>query len=345
MNSFMVSVDSAGIIADICWSEPAYLMAMPNASICELFPADEQETVRRLIKKSIKQERLLRGKTDLHLKYQSAKISLSFLKTDDHVLVFAREDDDTLNRQAKIRQAEIEHKFMETMKTYFKNNPRHNDETAGNEYNKIQLLNNQLINTKRMLEKSNVQLNRLNEVLNNRLVTDDLTGLVSRYQYRTEIDFVIMSNPGKLGIFIYLDIDDFKGINDQYGHAVGDQYLIQFADRLKNLPFKNLIKLRIAGDEFGLFFYGLNDAGRDRMEKYWDEIKEHVLSCPIEISGVFHDISISAGMAVYGVDTSEIYEIIQYADFAMYQGKKNGKNCYRHFDKEAYLCRENAGHR
>lgn len=344
MISFLVSVDPMGIVAYICWSEPAYLMTMPNMSIMDLFPGEEQEILRLLIEKSFQQEKLFRGETVMHLKDQPGKIMVSCLKIDDLVLVYAGEDDDAVNISAKIRAADIELKFMETIRNCFRNNPMHNNEAANHEYNKIQVLNNQLINTRRMLEKSNLQLNRLNQVLNNRLVKDDLTGLVSRYQYRTEIDMMIMSNPGKLGIFIYIDIDDFKDINDHFGHAVGDQYLIQFAERLKNLPIENAIKLRIAGDEFGLFIYGLNDAGPDRIEEFWRTINEQVTSRPIEINGVSYQVSISAGMAVYGIDTCEVYDIIQYADFAMYQVKNKGKNYFQRFDKKKYLQRENANH-
>lgn len=91
------------------------------------------------------------------------------------------------------------------------------------QFGKIQTLNNELINTRRLLEKANAQLNTLNETLNNRLVKDALTGLVSRYQYRAEMEFFIAKNPGKPGVFTFMDItlDNFKGVNDNYGHGAG----------------------------------------------------------------------------------------------------------------------------
>jgi diguanylate cyclase (GGDEF)-like protein len=125
---------------------------------------------------------------------------------------------------------------------------------------------------------------------------------------------------------MFIDIDDFKNINDTYGHGVGDEYLIEFANRLKALPIENTIQLRIAGDEFGLFSYGLTEIDEDYKQNYWKIITENILNKPFEIKGEQLTFAFSGGIAVYGRDTDEIYELIEFADSAMYEAKRSGKN-------------------
>ena len=179
-------------------------------------------------------------------------------------------------------------------------------------------------------------LNRVNRDLDNRLVRDALTGLVSRYQYRQEIELAISLAPEKRGIFTFVDLDDFKRINDTYGHAAGDRYLKEFADRLGRLPFENIICMRIAGDEFGFYIHGYDTVEKADIRAIWDRMKELVLKRPVQLGDVQEKVFCSAGMAVYGRDTENVYELIEYADFAMYEAKKSGKNSFSEFDPERY---------
>ena len=106
--------------------------------------------------------------------------------------------------------------------------------------------------------------------------------------------------------------------------------------RLKALPFEKAIKMRISGDEFGVFIFGLADSAHLRMEEIWQELCSCVLYGPIDTANGALPISISAGMAVYCKDTRDVYAMIEYADFAMYMAKKNGKSGYCTFDKAQY---------
>jgi PleD family two-component response regulator len=135
-------------------------------------------------------------------------------------------------------------RFMEALKASDTDFMTGNEPVIREQFVKIQKLNSDLVNTQRQLKKANSALNRLNQDLNNRLVRDALTGLVSRYQYRQEIELAISRAPEKRGIFTFVDLDDFKRINDTYGHAAGDRYLKEFADRLGRLPFDSLICMR-----------------------------------------------------------------------------------------------------
>jgi len=204
------------------------------------------------------------------------------------------------------------------------------------QYEAIQLINNELVNTKRMLEKSNAQLNVLNSELNNRLVKDPLTGLVSKYQYHDEIKKRISQNPSSKGIFVFIDIDDFKTINDNYGHAQGDRYLVKVAEWLTNFEIPHAIRMRIAGDEFGLFIYGLDEINDNLIDEYWRLLVSALDKYKLDINEKWLDISVSAGFAVFNQDTTDIYEVIEFADFAMYKAKQAGKSQYRVFDYLEY---------
>jgi len=202
-------------------------------------------------------------------------------------------------------------------------------------FENIQKLNNDLVNKQRELSKLNHELNRLNSILNNRLVKDPLTKLVSRYQYRDEILMQIDKHKDTYGLFWFIDVDDFKSINDNYGHKVGDQVLIQIAKRLNTLPFEHTVKMRIAGDEFGLYMANISSIKSEDIDALYQTFKEHV-SAPILVDNIDIQITFSIGIAIYKRDTEELHVLIDYADFAMYQAKQKGKNQYKIFNINEY---------
>jgi len=202
-------------------------------------------------------------------------------------------------------------------------------------FDSIQKLNNDLINKQRETAKLNQELNRLNKILNNRLVKDPLTELVSRYQYRDEILMKIAEFPNQYGLFWFLDIDDFKRVNDTYGHKVGDLYLVEVANRLWSLPFEDTIKMRIAGDEFGLFIPNVKSIDSKNIDRYYHTF-EQIMNHPIKIDDWIIPLSFSVGISIYKKDTEVLHLLIDYADYAMYQAKDQGKNQYKLFDSSTY---------
>lgn len=227
--------------------------------------------------------------------------------------------------------------YINLMREEFRKLSRRASSEEINQLQEFHELNNELINTKRLLQKSNAKLNSINAALEGRLVKDALTGLVSRYQYWSAIEQMIQRHNSKLGVFVFIDLDGFKAVNDTFGHSAGDQFLIEFGRRLNSIDMDETIKIRIAGDEFALYIHGYEEIRHDIIEEIWVKINSNVLYGPIEVNGIMIPVSVSCGMAVYGQDTDNIGQLIEYADFAMYRSKKSGKGRYTLFKQSEYI--------
>ncbi|MDW7668828.1 MAG: GGDEF domain-containing protein, partial [Bacillota bacterium] len=221
-------------------------------------------------------------------------------------------DDVALDKNSYEEFLKIHNDYANLMRKEFKKTIKDKESESNEYFEEIQKLNNELINTRRQLQKANMKLNTKNKFLEGRLVKDALTGLISRYQYWTEIEKLIENDKGKQGIFVFIDLDGFKNINDTYGHSTGDVFLTEFANRLKKVDIENSIKIRIAGDEFALYAHGYTKVDKETTDFIWNKIKEEITLEPIEINGVEIPVSISCGMAVYGKDTKDIRELIEY---------------------------------
>jgi diguanylate cyclase (GGDEF)-like protein/PAS domain S-box-containing protein len=123
----------------------------------------------------------------------------------------------------------------------------------------------------------------------------------------------------------YLDLDGFKAINDQYGHDVGDQVLVEVAERLRICLRGGDTVARLGGDEFVLLLLGLDhvDECRTALERMLE-----ALNRPIQAVGDPVGISASIGVTVYPVDDADPDALLRHADLAMYQAKQQGKNRY-----------------
>ena len=154
---------------------------------------------------------------------------------------------------------------------------------------------------------------------------DKLTGI--RNRAKLEEDIKRYTDKGMLRAAFMIDIDDFKGINDNYGHRVGDDALRQVAFRLHELRPEEMVAYRYAGDEFIVLLRSWNtDDIHTCAKKCMDIFAE-----PFELGGVRLQVSGSMGIAFYGrgMDSKTL---IGCADQAMYRAKKSGKNGYRIYD-------------
>ena len=160
---------------------------------------------------------------------------------------------------------------------------------------------------------------------------DALTGVPNRLLFGELLERAIASaerNEGQLAV-CYLDLDGFKLVNDNLGHAMGDKLLIEVSRRLSSITRSCDAMSRIGGDEFALLFTGLHsNLECDEILKRVEEVINH----PVELDGEVVHISASIGVALYPQDAREAELLLRYADHAMYQAKKQGKNGYVFFD-------------
>ncbi|RXJ94212.1 hypothetical protein CRV00_08250 [Malaciobacter molluscorum] len=155
---------------------------------------------------------------------------------------------------------------------------------------------------------------------------DQLTNLNNR-KYLTSI----FKNNEKYDPFIlfFIDLDNFKSINDNYGHTYGDLVLKQVASRLKKLQVNKDILARYSGDEFLLIKYNLEDT---KIEEISNQII-NTLSKTYYVDKYEFNIGSSVGVSQYPKDSEIIDDIKRYADISMYEAKKQ-KNSFKKFDEE-----------
>lgn len=171
------------------------------------------------------------------------------------------------------------------------------------------------------------QMGAVNEKLENASQHDILTGLANRSKFMQDLENNI-SNKLPTTVLM-LDIDDFKSINDVYGHAAGDDALRQVGERLQAMESQILKAYRYAGDEFILILRGNQ---KNMVEKTAYDCRQ-VFAKKMMIAGEKKSITGSIGIAAYPKDSEDIDELIICADHAMYQVKKNGKNDFAIYQK------------
>lgn len=162
---------------------------------------------------------------------------------------------------------------------------------------------------------------------------DSLTGLANRRYFQEVFQHalkVAQREQHNLAV-IFIDLDEFKPINDKFGHHYGDQLLAQTAQRIK-APLRDTdIVARIGGDEFVILLAG-NPSKEDALH-IARRIHEHVLQ-PFEIDEQVAQISLSCGVSMYPEHGSTQAELIKNADIAMYHAKNQGRNQTVFFESE-----------
>ena len=161
---------------------------------------------------------------------------------------------------------------------------------------------------------------------------DPLTGLPNRrraHEYLTEKLQDAWTSKEKVAV-IYIDIDNFKTVNDTFGHQIGDQLLSLMAHRLQSTCRELAQICHIGGDEFLVYYSYAED---HELEKLALELLQEV-STPVVIEGKQIFISISLGISKYPDDGNDVTALIKYADIALYESKKSGRNRHSYFDQE-----------
>jgi diguanylate cyclase (GGDEF)-like protein/PAS domain S-box-containing protein len=160
---------------------------------------------------------------------------------------------------------------------------------------------------------------------------DALTGLPNRRMLadRLKQSLAQSTRTDKLLAICYLDLDGFKPVNDNWGHAAGDRLLIEAAARLTRAIRSGDTVSRLGGDEFVVLLG--NIAHVDECELALERIRE-ALCAPYQLSEGEAQVSASIGVTLYPMDASDPDTLIRHADQAMYAAKQAGRNRFQLFD-------------
>jgi diguanylate cyclase (GGDEF)-like protein len=162
-------------------------------------------------------------------------------------------------------------------------------------------------------------------------ITDGLTGLYNyRYFQEALSHFLAHSNrcEEKLSL-VFIDVDNFKHVNDTYGHKLGDVILSQLADRISESLRKVDIPVRYGGDEFAVI---LPSTGKKGALLVAERIKQRVEQRAFNVDGKEIFITLSIGIATYPDSASTKDALIEKADLALYEAKKRGRNKIVHYE-------------
>ena len=167
---------------------------------------------------------------------------------------------------------------------------------------------------------------------------DTLTNLPNRRLLRDRLQqaMVLCGRKGMYGALIFLDLDDFKNVNDLYGHQVGDELLCQVARRLSITLREQDTVARLGGDEFVILLEGLEyhaeEAGT-QVEHIGIKILQ-ALREPYFVSGHRFNNSASLGIVMFNDAHHSVDELMQHADLSMYSSKALGKNALSFYDPQ-----------
>jgi diguanylate cyclase (GGDEF)-like protein len=157
--------------------------------------------------------------------------------------------------------------------------------------------------------------------------TDHLTGLLKRVAFEEQFTLLIQStsDQGEPLSLTFLDIDHFLQINENFGHAGGDEVLLGLAQILSEQAGEGAIIARYGGDEFALLFPGMV---REQVFLIMEKIRTAV-EVQEKFGSVKTNITITAGIAAYPIDGTTESEILRKADQALYRAKVTGRNIIR----------------
>ncbi len=169
---------------------------------------------------------------------------------------------------------------------------------------------------------------------------DPLTNLANRRLLHETIkhELAVAMRHDTCGSLIYLDLDNFKTLNDALGHAIGDELLAQLAARLGSVLRKEDMAARLGGDEFVVLLSGGSVSREEAMEQAFNVARklQTVIGEPYRLHGYEHVIGASMGITIYPEKGSTAGDVLKQADTAMYRAKADGRNriCFYNEDMQ-----------
>lgn len=167
---------------------------------------------------------------------------------------------------------------------------------------------------------------------------DFLTGLYNRHRFQEELSrFIADSERRKsLGALLFFDLDEFKYINDTFGHRAGDAMLIRVAGEVGTLVRRNEIFCRLGGDEFAIL---VPEVTEQEVMALAERVVRSIGHIPFRYEGQNLRLTSSLGIALFPLHAGDAEELVAHADTAMYQAKEAGKNAWRMYRQDLDISR------
>ena len=184
---------------------------------------------------------------------------------------------------------------------------------------------NKLKRSQQVLKESEERITRL-------AFYDPLTGLANREKLIEDITESLGKaiDDNSDGALIYMDLDNFKTINDTLGHTIGDKVLIEISQRFKTAGRYDKTVARIGGDEFIILIKSVDSPGS--LVEICGGLIE-LFNEPVIVEAKSFNLTASLGVVLFPIHGRTAEELLKKADMAMYKAKNKGKNCYRIFDE------------
>jgi diguanylate cyclase (GGDEF)-like protein len=157
--------------------------------------------------------------------------------------------------------------------------------------------------------------------------TDPTTGLANRRELMRSVSEALEAKAG--GVFLVLDLDHFKRINDLYGHLAGDKVLLLIAETLRKSAPVGACSARTGGDEFAVLLPGIGDAEGERIAK----IIQAAFTNPVFVEGAQVQVTMSIGFSRLA-DCRDEETVLRHSDVALYAAKRAGRNGFAWFEEE-----------
>jgi diguanylate cyclase (GGDEF)-like protein len=168
---------------------------------------------------------------------------------------------------------------------------------------------------------------------------DPLTGLYNRNRFQEELMRMLSGGERRKRrvALLFFDVDEFKHVNDTFGHRAGDALLIRVGGEVSAQVRRNEVFARLGGDEFGILAPDITD---DEANAFSERIVRAIARIPFTFEGHNLRLTCSLGVAVYPDDATTAEDLIAHADAAMYQAKEAGKNTWRMYREDAQATRK-----